>query len=236
MNDEKDLFEQLDMQDPYVIKETKATPLGKEQRKKNTIQLVAAGIGAVFFFLLFVVFFSFNAKFVFGGEPQDIMQAIEKGEFVKGEHVTVNVNAVLENYAFTKHRINGIIPIGTDQHYIIRLENNAIISLKVKDKKIIKELESIQEETWDCINSDSADLPAGIVMQGRVSTMNYEIEGYYSTILSFMGLSDSDILIYYVEIDTTETKGLIIVELLVLFAVDVACVYSFIELMKKKKM
>ena len=234
-NDEKNLFEDFDVQEPYVIKETKVSAVDKQQRKEIGLKLAFAGIGSVLFFVLFLFFFAVNARFVFGGEPQDVMQAIEKGEFVKDEHVTVNVNAVLENYAFTRHRINGIIPIGTDQHYMIRLENNAIVSLKVKNKRIIHKLDDIQEKTWDCMNGYSKTLPAGVKIQGRISTIHPEVEGYYSTVLSFLGLSDSDIPIYYVEIDTTETKGKAIVEILLLFALSVACVFSALQLYKKMK-
>ena len=52
-NDEKNLFEDFDVQEPYVIKETKVSPVDKQQRKEIGLKLAFAGIGTVLFFVLF---------------------------------------------------------------------------------------------------------------------------------------------------------------------------------------
>ena len=38
-NDEKNLFEDFDVQEPYVIKETKVSPVDKQQRKEIGLKL-----------------------------------------------------------------------------------------------------------------------------------------------------------------------------------------------------
>ena len=44
-NDEKNLFEDFDVQEPYVIKETKVSAVDKQQRKEIGLKLAFAGIG-----------------------------------------------------------------------------------------------------------------------------------------------------------------------------------------------
>lgn len=203
-----------------------------KETKKKIITLIAV---IVVFVSLAVVYLAYNAEFLFGGEPRDIMSAMPKYGSSSSEHVTLNVNAVIANYAYTKHRINGIIPFGTDQHYIIWLEDGSVVSLKVKNKKTIRKLDAMIDATWDYLEGKTTTLPEPIKLQGQLSYIEYEINSYYKNTLANIGFSDSGLPIHYIEVDLTQTKGRVIFLETVLLVLAGFCSVSLVKTIKERK-
>lgn len=221
---------------PYETNTDITSELAKTQAKETKRDIALSICGIVLFSVLAIIFLAVEAKFIFGGEPQDINEYLmEHEELKKDDHVTINVDACLANYAETKHRINGIIPAGTDQHFIIWLDNNAVVSLKIKNKKVIKQFKALIDDTWEYLDGYAADFPTGIKIQGQVTTISPKIEDYYMTTLRNMGFTDSGLPIYYVEIDATATKLKSIMTVVGCLALDGLCVWLFIGNVKKRK-
>ena len=168
-------------------------------------------------------------------QPRDIMQVIdEEGSPKKGEYVSVGIDAVVDCYAETKHRINGIIPAGTDMHYILWLDDGSFISLMVKGKKDIEKLDKIMSETQRYINGTTDTLPAKYKLSGVISTMDSEIEGYYRQDIQYWGINESGYPIYYVQIDETQSKLGAWLMMGFFAIIEVICVASLISAIKEK--
>ncbi|MBQ8412427.1 MAG: hypothetical protein IJX12_02330, partial [Lachnospiraceae bacterium] len=117
--------------------------------------------------------------YLFDSSPQDLYDMLaEEGEPVKGEYVTVQVDASLGCYAETEHKINGIIPMGTDGHYLVWLNNDGIISLTVKGKDNLKILDDITNDTYNAVMSGSYIFPEPVEFTGKIETMNSELNGF----------------------------------------------------------
>ena len=145
------------------------------------------------------------------------------------------MDACLGNYAETQHKINGIIPAGKEEHYIVWLDNNAALSITVKNKKTINKLNSIIDDTWDYLDGVSDTLPSSITIEGQVNTMDSELKGYYDDYLEDMGFADSGFPIYYVTVDNTDTRatGWLIVG--VLLVIGIGCLVGMISIIKAIK-
>lgn len=144
------------------------------------------------------------------GKDVDFYKLIENNDpsSMKGKYVSLHVDGVLGNYAEMQHKINGIIPAGTDQYYVVWLDNDYVISLKVKSKDTINKLEEITDDTWDYIDEKRNDLPDGIVVKGTIGTTDSKIEPFYKEALGKLGVLDSDSITkpYYLTIDITEDR------------------------------
>lgn len=169
-------------------------------------------------------------------EPKDLMELIEdEGAPAKDEYVSVGVDAVVDCYAETKHRINGIIPIGTDTHYVLWLDDGSFISLQAKGKKDIEKLNKIMDETQRYINGNTDTLPAKYEITGVISTMDSEIEGYYRQDLSYWGIDSTVGTIYYVQIDETQSKLGSWLMMGFFVVIEIICVIALIKTIQEKK-
>lgn len=207
------------------------------KNKKHGIgSIILLAVLAVFFLFFAFVMFVADYEYLLGAEARDVMDYADDGVTPpKDIHVKVKVDACLGNYAETQHKINYIIPAGTEEHYIVWLDNNAAISVTVKNKKTIKLLNGIIDDTWDYLYGSSDLLPEGIVIEGKVSTMDSEISGYYDDYLEEMGFDSSGFPIYNVTIDTTETRLKGWSYVIFLLASSVGCVIGMIASIKARK-
>ena len=168
--------------------------------------VVGCVIGMIFFFLLGAVMLIGESDYLFS-EPQDLNEMVMAGDTPqKGEYVTVGVDAVVDWYAETEHRINGIIPIGKEQHCLVWLDDESFISMTVKGKNMDK-VDELIEETSDYLNGVSDTLPSKVVFSGRISAIDSDVSKYYDDVLDYYGIYESDgLVVRNITIDTTDTK------------------------------
>lgn len=205
-------------------------------KKHNAGQVIVLAMCMLLMFVMAFVMFVGDSDYLLGKEARDVMDYADDGVAPpKGIHIKVNVDACLGNYAETQHKINGIIPAGKEEHYIVWLDNNAALSITVKNKKTINKLNSIIDDTWDYLDGVSDTLPSSITIEGQVSTMDSELEGYYDDYLEDMGFADSGFPIYYVTVDNTDTRatGWLIVG--VLLVIGIGCLIGMISVIKAIK-
>lgn len=205
-------------------------------KKHNAGQVIVLAMCMLLMFVMAFVMFVGDSDYLLGKEARDVMDYADDGVAPpKGIHIKVNVDACLGNYAETQHKINGIIPAGKEEHYIVWLDNNAALSITVKNKKTINKLNSIIDDTWDYLDGVSDTLPSSITIEGQVNTMDSELEGYYDDYLEDMGFADSGFPIYYVTVDNTDTRatGWLIVG--VLLVIGIGCLIGMISIIKAIK-
>lgn len=176
----------------------------KQNGSKKSV--VGCVIGMIISFLLGAVLLIGESDYLFS-EPQDLNEMVMAGDTPqKGEYVTVGVDAVVDWYAETEHRINGIIPIGKEQHCLVWLDDESFISMTVKGKNIDK-VDELIDETADYLNGVSNVLPTKVVFSGKVSSIDSDVSKYYDDVLDYYGIYESDgLVVHYITIDTTDTK------------------------------
>ena len=198
-------------------------------------------ICAAFFLIIAGIYAAAHWNYMVMNKTVNLNEEIYEGKDPnKGDYVTLNVNLVLGNYAETKHRINGIIPIGTDEHYAVVLfdqEGNLyVMSLTVKSSSDIDALESMVNPTWDLLNGISEKWPTGISLTGRISTMDSEIRGYYKQQLSSANITTSDFKeIYELTLDATETRFRKFLYTGLLLLIGAGCIIGALSAKKKMK-
>lgn len=203
-----------------------------EQKKSSVVALV---FGVIIVTAIIALYVGTHIDLMFH-EPKDLMELIEdEGAPVKGEYISVGVDAVVDCYAETKHRINGIIPVGTDTHYILWLDDGSFISLQAKGKKDIEKLNKIMNETQDYIYGTTDVLPAKYEISGVVSTMDPEIEDYYGQALGWWEINSTNATIYYVQIDETETKLSAWLMMGFFAIIEVICIVALVKAIQEKK-
>lgn len=204
----------------------------KEQKKGSIGALI---FGVIIIGVIIALYVGTHIDLMFH-KPVDLMEHIaEEGEPVKGTYVSVGVDGVADCYAETKHRINGIIPIGTDTHYILWLDDGSFISMQAKGKKDIEKLNEIMDETYKYINETTDTLPPKYEMCGVISTMDPEISDYYRQDLSYMGISAANATVYYVQIDETQTKLSAWLMMGFFVIIEIVCVFALVKEIKEKK-
>lgn len=194
-------------------------------------------IGAIFGFAIAVIIFALKSDVMFGKSVK-LEDCLEGGVPKKGAYVELDVYATFGDYAYTKHTTNGI-PTGKDKHYVIwtvdnnfNEKDNHIIGLKTNNKKLIKELDTIADYTWDYAYYVRDDLPKSVKVKGTISTMDSKIEGYYREAVNDLEAGE---ITYYLEIDTTETPTLFWTIFIVFLAVGVGCTIALVATIKKDK-
>lgn len=205
-------------------------------KKHNVGQVIILAMCMLLMLVMAFVMFVGDSDYLLGKEARDVMDYADDGVAPpKGVHIKVNVDACLGNYAETQHKINGVIPAGKEEHYIVWLDNNAALSITVKSKKTINKLNSIIDDTWDYLDGVSDTLPSSITIEGQVKTMDSELKGYYEDYLEEMGFTDSGFPIYYVTVDNTDTRatGWLIVG--VLLVAGIGCLIGMISIIKAIK-
>ena len=205
-------------------------------KKHNVGQVIVLAMCMLLMLVMAFVMFVGDSDYLLGKEARDVMDYANDGVAPpKGIHIKVNVDACLGNYAETQHKINGIIPAGKEEHYIVWLDNNAALSITVKNKKTINKLNSIIDDTWDYLDGVSDTHPSSITIEGQVSTMDSELEGYYDDYLEEMGFTDSGFPIYYVTVDNTDTRATGWLIIGVLLVIGIGCLIGMISTIKAIK-
>lgn len=202
------------------------------EKKSNPI--VTYVIGIIFCAVMCILAFVVNKDVILDNYTE--FYSMEEKEGVKKDaYVELYVDGVIGNYAETTHTVN-FIPTGKDQHYMLWLSNDEIISLTVKDKKLIAKLDEICDDTWDYIESESEEYNVkGTTVKGVINTLDPEIEGYYKQWLNETGIAEAGLDVNYVAIDTTKTRGNSLFMVLFFLAGGVACVVGLVISIKKKK-
>ncbi len=179
--------------------------------KASGITFLVIGILAI---IVAGIILGLNAGYMIKGECENLQDYITGGKpFPTGEYVNLDVRSVLGNYAETKHTTNGI-PTGTDQYFVIWLDDDSFMSLKVKDKDDVELLNKISDETWtnDDWYSNSTFKATGKLKE---SIGNSEIKGFYQDFFDefceYMGISYSDLTSQFnvreYELDCTDSKS-----------------------------
>ena len=175
-------------------------------------------------------------EYMFMGKTKSLNQIIADGATPeKGDYVTLHVRFVLGNFAETKHKINGFIPAGTDQHYAIVLDDGSVMPIMVKSKSDIEKLEAMVTTTVQYLNGETKDIPMETLeLQGCIESMDKEIEGFYKQALNQVDITDANVNIRYLTMDATQTRfsKFLIFGFLVLMVG--LCI--FLAIMSRKKM
>lgn len=153
-----------------------------------------------------------NSSYMIKGECLEMDDYLESGVYPVGEYVKMDVHSLLGNYAETKHTTNGI-PTGTDQYYVLWLDNDTFISIKVKSKKDIETLNKIVDETW---SSDDWYSTTSFEATGKLKNIsNSELRGFYNDFFDefceYMGIEKSELTSQFtikeIEIDCTDSRS-----------------------------
>jgi len=183
----------------------------KSKSEYRTNMRIFFGV-AIVLTVIMAIYVAINFNYMVLGKTTNLNEKIYNGGAPEnGEYVTLNVNLVLGNYAETKHKINGFIPVGTDQHYAIVLfdqnENLYIMSLTVKSSSDIEKLDSMVDSSWDILTGVEGATPSNIELTGKVTTMDSEIKGFYHQQLSSAGATTEYFKeIYDLTLDATESR------------------------------
>lgn len=209
-------------------------------KKQNHVgNIIVCSIMALLFTAVLVFWFAVNGAYMFGKEPEDLYDMIADGknpEDEKDEFVKIDADAVVDWYAETTYKINGIIPAGKAQHCFLWLDGDAFISLTVKGKKNIEKIDELIDETQAFLNYESDELPTPVHLEGRLATIGAEVDEYYDDAMEAWGISASDRLtVYYVTIDTTDTRLKLWLMAGFFIALDALMVFTIISSAKKMK-
>lgn len=188
----------------------------KEKTKGGYIvQSVASLIAAILIALLLFAAFSDDIKYLFG-KAENMNEVLAEGEPEKGEYVSVGVDAVVDWYAETTYKINGVIPAGSKWHCLIWLDDDSFISLTIKGKKNKDIINGLINDTEKYLNYE-AELPSPVVFEGKVTSIGTEVDEYYDDALRYYGITSSEV--HYLTIDTTYSKTSIIIYGIIFLAI-----------------
>ncbi|MDE6024747.1 MAG: hypothetical protein K2G45_04770 [Lachnospiraceae bacterium] len=170
-----------------------------------------AAIGWLLMALLFACALVFGLqsgfKYVIHGATSYEDMVAEHGGLQKGEYVSIDANAVIDWYAETTYKINGIIPAGSKQHCLLWIDDSTFVSLTVKGDKNRAKINALIDGTYAYLNYETDELPAPIRFEGEITSIGTEVSKYYDDILNKWQISgDEDLTVYYLTIDTTSTK------------------------------
>jgi len=181
-----------------------ATSQNAKQTKSSMIIFI---ILTVFFIGAAIVYAAFNWSYMVLGKTVNLNSSASQGQApVNGDYATLNVRFVLGNYAETKHTY-GFIPIGTEQHYAIILDDGSIMSLTLKSKSDIEQLEAMVNPTWDYLTNDGEYPLASIEMTGKIKSMDSKVRGYFKEALNKAGATTAVFPnIYELTLDATDSR------------------------------
>ena len=205
----------------------------KNQNKKGGAVLSLV-IGIIFVLFAGILFIG-DMDYLLGGKAKDLNEIAANVCPQKDDHVRTDSYLVLGNFAETQHKINGIIPVGKEQHYAIVLGDDnmtdiadaKVIVLTVKNKKTIKKLDELA-------NNDSANFSDAFAIEGQIRTLDPEIAGYYRDALSDSGITDYCDY-YTVALDATQTRLFGWLLVIGVLAVGVLCIVAFAKINKQIK-
>ena len=156
-------------------------------------------IGGLMFVVIAVLMMIADADYIFHGEITDLNAVIENGESMpydrdslSSTYVTYTLYMPLDAYGYkTDFSIIG----SKTYNYAVVDESGMILSVKVKDKKIIKQLEGL-----------SGDKNDTMTVTGRFSKIDNDMTHFLKENYSTFAQNENIELTQYV-IDTTATRG-----------------------------
>ena len=183
--------------------------------------------------ILFIIGAAFlvitNAENIFGTEVSNINKLLAEGSLESNvdSYIEMDIDAVVENYAETTHKTNGITT-GKDQHYIIWLDDDSMISVSVNNKKQIAELNRVLDETWDYLEDKTQALTENKVhLKGKIVKLGTELKKYYQQCLDEVGITDADRDIYFLTVDCTDSRLFLIIATAVLLVLAIIMLIAF---------
>jgi len=201
-----------------------------ENPKGRTIKYI---FWSVFFIVITLLYGGFYGRVILGSAVL-FEEAIQNGTAKQDMFTYIDAKCVLDSYATTKHTTN-FIPTGTDEHFIIVLENGDLISASVDKKKKIqalKEIRSVSYKTGVCMTEE---VVTPVRITGFLFTFDPQIRDSFYNHIERKGLNDGNRNIYSLELDGTWTRGKVIGVLALLVLADVFLVYEAIQGIKKGK-
>ena len=180
-----------------------------KSKKSSSWVFLVLGILFVVFAVLMAVS---ESEMIFGTKVSNINKLLQQGtvESNVGSYVELDVDAVLDNYAETVHKWNGITT-GKDQHYLVWLDDDSMIALSAR-KKLVEPLDAIMEKTWDYVEGKTDSFTnTPLHVKGKIVKMSTEMRKYYQDSLDYFGLTSADRDIYYYQIDCTDSQLMMIV-------------------------
>ena len=148
-----------------------------------------------------------SSSYIFLAKTSDLNQIVINDDIDRYEnkYVSLDVDAIIDVFGQTKHTINGIIPTGTDTHYIVWLMDESFIGLSTN--KNIDALDKVLQDTYNYLDYKSEYLTAEPVhVEGKLERLTGELSGYYRDVLRQWNIDSSDYPIHYNTINATESR------------------------------
>lgn len=191
---------------------------------------IATLIVPVMFLAFGIISLFLYSDLIFGIKVTNINKLLQQGTVGANvdSFVELDVDAVVENFAETSHKRNGITT-GKDQHYMVWLDDDSMIAVSVRGKNV-KAMDEIMDKTWDYIDgkTDSfTDTP--LHLKGKLQNMSAEMKSYYQRSLDYYGLTSADRDIHYYIIDCTDSQLLAIIVTAFFFVVAIPMLFAFIK-------
>ena len=192
---------------------------------------IATLIVPVMFLAFGIISLILYSDLIFGIKVSNINKFLQQGtvEANEGSFVEMDIDAVLDNFAETSHKRNGIT-IGKDQHYLVWLDDDSMIAVSVKSKKDVNAMNDIMDVTWDYVDGKRetlADEP--LHLKGKLQKMSSEMKNYYQKSLDYFGITSADRDIHYYVVDCTDSQLLAILVTAFFFVVAIPMLVAFIS-------
>ena len=222
-------------------KETKKT--NKASTGVFLILRVVLGFILVAVFAAGSNFLHANSKLLRTTKTKDLNEILQNGEeYPVGEFVSLKVWFPLGAYAEESstisygHSNEGGLTSGTDYYYVVYLEDQTFMSLKLSNNEDIKAIDKIFDDLMEMESIESADDLSSYVLSGKLTTLtDDEIIGYYKEALSDMDFDPNGENVRLYVLDTTAIPTQNIIILVVCVAAVIGAVYLIFRLQKKKK-
>ena len=201
--------------------------------KQSLWPMLLAGI---VFLLVGIGLVASEADYIFTGEATNINQALndQNLEEYHGKYISVNVDAVIDNYAEMTHSTYGI-KTGSDQYYLIWLDDGSMISVSIPEKKT-SGINRVMDETWEYLSGNASDFTnVPIHIEGELREIGGDLKQYYQECLDYYEITQDEYDIYYYNIDCTSSRGLLIGEMLFFFAVGIGLIALYLNSKAKAK-
>lgn len=173
-------------------------------------------------------------KYIFTGETRDAYDIISSGdELKKGEHVSVELVAVVDWYAELTTTRKSVKTI--TYHAMGVLEDGTIISICTKKgSEEYRKVDKLINDTYAYLEGYSYTMPEHLILEGSVQGIDSEISTFYSQGLSFYGYASNEAI--YLDINTRSTRGGVVIAFVITLILFVVPIIAFlVEIMSYKK-
>ncbi len=202
----------------------------KQKKNTNWVMLVFG----ILLTIIGVYMLMEYGNYMLSGKSTDINMVVAAGniEDYKGQRMSVDVDAVIGDFAETTHKWNGITT-GKDVHYVVWLDDGSMIAVGVPGKKA-KPVEDLVDQTWDYINGTTEELTKDKVhLEGTLETVGGELKKYYDECLTAVGVDGTNFAVHYYQIDCTSSRTALVLETVACLAIGVLLVVVFFVSRKK---